>query len=192
MSIRSLFAILFVVISFGAIQAQHCTEAMANANGEESKIRAGGGFKGSYSLSCIQQGSFTEIAVSFQVFNTIPKGNSDDKVFAMRIDEIKNLPDGMCWVSSSATNSFGAGTGGTLYFRGTTHDQAGQYTLAVTMSFDTDGDGTFDRTAVNYNKVSNTGKMILRVSNETTPCENIDYSLPGNTAAVATSSIEKQ
>lgn len=186
-----MLSVFFVLISVVSIQAQHCTEAMANANGDESKIRPGGGFKGAYSLPCIAQGSFIEVAVPFQVFSTIPKGNSDDKVFAMRIDEVKNLPDGFCWVSSSSTNTFSEGTGGTLYFRGITHDQAGQYTLAITMSFDTDGDGVFDRTAVNYNKVSNTGKMILRVSNDVTPCENIDYSLPGNIASIATSSIEK-
>jgi len=192
MSIRAFItSILFSTASL-ALHAQHCTEPMAAANGEESKIRLGGGFKGAYSLPCISQGGFTELAVPFQVFSTIPKGNNDDKVYAMRIDEISNLPDGFCWVSSSASNTFEAGTGGTLYFRGLTHDQAGQYTLYVTMSFDTDGDGIFDRTAVNYNKVSNTGKMILRVSNESAPCENIDYSLPGNIASVATSSIQSQ
>lgn len=178
---RSLFLVMFTLSALFT-QAQHCSDAAVDDNGASSKIRNGGGFVGSYSLPCIMQGTYTEVAVPFKVFTTVPRGNSDDVVHALRIESIANLPDGMCWVSSRANNTFLAGEGGLLMLRGITNDNIGQFGLDIKLSFDTTGDGAFDRTDVNYNKVSNTGKMILRVTNASVNCEDVDYEAQSNVA----------
>lgn len=175
-------AVFFLTTS---LNAQHCSELSIADNGSSVKLKAGSGFSGSYSLPCIDQGNQAQIELPFQVFNTIARGSNDDQVYKMRIDKITNIPSGMCWVSSREDRTFEKGTGGLLVFKGTTKDEPGQYNLVVTVSFDTDGNGDFDREAVNYNKVSKTGKMVLRVANGTVSCQPIDYETPGNTAGVS-------
>lgn len=186
--------IVFVLVFFISINshAQHCGEASIADNGASVKLKDGSGFSGSYALPCISQTMYAEIIVPFKVFNTIPHGNGDDTVYQMRIDQITNLPQGMCWQSTKADNIFKMHEGGNLVFRGITTDNTGQFTLNVLMSFDTKGTGTFDRTDVNYNKVSKTGKMILRVVNAEVNCEMVDYSFPGNIASSGVSTASGQ
>ncbi len=183
---------LFSCLTTGTLLAQHCSDATVPDTGASAKIRAGGGFQASYSLPCIQQGVYTEVAVPFQVFNTVPRGNSDDVVAQMRIDNISNLPAGMCWVTNKADNVFQRGEGGLLMLRGIASDNVGQFALQITLSFDTNGEGTFNRTDVNYNKVSNTGRMILRVVNPGEACPDIDYDLASNIAASGTNTALRQ
>lgn len=179
----SLFCAVFFTTA--GLNAQHCSELSIPDNGSSMKLKSGSGFSGSYSLPCIEQGNQTQIEVPFQVFNTIIRGNNDDQVYKMRIDKITNIPSGMCWVTSHESRTFQKGEGGLLVFKGTTKDDPGQYNLEVLVSFDTDGNGDFDREAVNYNKISKTGKMILRVANGTVSCQPIDYETQGNTAGVS-------
>jgi hypothetical protein len=176
--------LVFMLAMFISINsnAQHCGEAAIADNGASAKLKDGSGFSGSYALPCIQQGAYTELTVPFKLFTTIPHGNGDDTVYQMRIDQISNLPEGMCWLSTKADNIYKMNEGGNLMLRGITKDNTGQFSLSITMSFDTNGDGTFDRTNVNYNKISKTGKMILRVVNSGMSCEMVDYSLSGNIA----------
>lgn len=174
------------------LNAQHCGEVYIADNGASAKLKDGSGFSGSYALPCISQTVYAEIVVPFKVFNTIPHGNGDDTVYQMRIDQISNLPEGMCWLSTKADNIYKMNEGGNLMFRGITKDNTGQFTLNITMSFDTDGDGTFDRISVNYNKISKTGKMILRVVNTSMSCEIVDYSLPGNIAGAGITTASGQ
>lgn len=152
--------LVFALAMFISINsnAQHCGEASIADNGASAKLKDGSGFSGSYALPCISQTVYAEIVVPFKVFNTIPHGNGDDTVYQMRIDQINNLPQGMCWQSTKADNIFKMHEGGNLVFRGITNDNTGQFTLNILMSFDTKGNGILDRTDVNYNKVSKTGK----------------------------------
>jgi hypothetical protein len=188
----SVLATFFLSLLISNVNAQHCSDATVADNGASAKIRDGGGFQASYSFPCVTQGVYTEIAVPFKVFNTVPRGNSDDNVSKMRIDQIGNLPDGMCWVTSKADNVFSRGEGGLLILRGIASDNAGQFSLNITVSFDTDGDGLFDRTDVNYNKVSNTGRMIVRLINPGTDCMDIDYDIQSNIAASGNNTASRQ
>ena len=189
---KLLAILLFVSASSSGAFAQHCSDVSVPDNNSYSKIRSGGGFTGSYALPCVAIGQYTEIEVPFKVFNTVPHGNADDTVYQMRIEQITNLPEGMCWLSSKADNTFAKGEGGRLVFRGITNDNAGQYVLAVTVSFDTNGSGAFNRPNVNYNKVSNTGRMILRVTTDANQCADIDYDLASNIAGAGPNTAAKQ
>ncbi len=170
------------LLFFNSIHAQHCSELSIADNGSSVQMKSGSGFSGSYSLPCIEQGNEVQIDVPFQVFNTIIRGNNDDQVYKMRIDKISNIPSGMCWVTSHSDRTFQKGQGGLLVFKGKTNDEPGQYNLNVIVSFDTDGNGDFDREAVNYNKITKTGKMVLRVANGVVSCQPIDYETTGNIA----------
>ena len=85
-----------------------------------------------------------------------------------------------CTSPNKADNTFTAGEGGSLLVRGTTTDNAGQYNLNIVVSFDITGNGTFSRANENYNKISKSGRMILRVSSTGTVCQQLDYTLTGN------------
>ncbi len=178
---------LFILLSANTINAQHCGEATVPNNTEFAKLQDGMGFLGSYALSCIPRGAYTEVQVPLKNFRLIKKLNNDDTVYAMRIESINNIPAGMCWVTNKADNTFGPGEGGSLIIRGITNDKAGQYNLTLTVSFDVTGSGEFTRANVNYNTISKSGRMILRVTDKGADCPKIDYSDPGNVAGFETS-----
>ena len=185
-------ALLLLIITFGltiSLHAQHCSEPTVPNNTAFAKLQDGMGFIGSYALPCIAQGTYTEVQIPLKNFRLIKHLNGDDTVYAMRIESISNLPDGMCWVTNKADNTFAAGEGGSLIVRGTTNDNVGQYNLNIIVSFDIDGSGNFGRANENYNKVSKSGRMILRVNAPGTACPGIQYSLPGNISGAETSTI---
>lgn len=177
--------ILLFASAYNFAIAQHCSDKNVPDNGSHAKIRQGGGFTGSYSFPCIVQNKYTELEVPFKVFNTIPHGNADDTVYQMKIEQISNIPEGMCWVTSRENNTFSKGEGGVLVLRGITADNIGQYQLSILVSFDTKGTGQFDRPNLSYNKVSNTGRMILRVTATADQCPEIDYDQQSNIAGSA-------
>lgn len=183
---------LICLLSFKT-NAQHCDDVTGPNNSAFAKLQDGMGFIGSYAIPCIPQGVNNEVQIPLKNFRIIKHLNGDDTVYAMRIESITNLPEGMCWVTNKADNTFATGEGGSLIIRGTTNDKAGQYNLNIVVSFDITSSGTFSRANENYNKVSKSGRMILRVSVPGSVCTPLDYSLPGNVAgAETTSTIEKQ
>jgi hypothetical protein len=174
-------SLVFLFAAYGA-QAQHCVQSAIPGTTDFHKIKDGTGFIASYSLPCIVQGGYSEIAIPFKVYNTIIRGRNDDAVYRMRIDAVSNLPAGMCWATDRSDNVFEKGEAGTLTIRGITSDNSGQYVLKVTLSFDTENKGEFNRAQVDFNDITQSGKMILRVSNGNTACERLDYNSIGNTA----------
>jgi|ERR1043165_3034731 hypothetical protein len=183
-----LLTLLGVLLTIN-VEAQHCSEPTIPNNTEFGKVQDGMGFIGSYALPCIAQGNYTEVQIPFKTFRLVKHLNGDDTVYHMRIESISNLPQGMCWVTNAADNTFSAGEGGSLIVKGTTIDKAGQYNLTIIVSFDITGDGKFTRANENFNKVSKSGRMILRVSSPGAACEKLDYTLPGNIAGSETSTI---
>ena len=181
--------ILFSLVFTSTINAQHCSEPTVPNNTAFAKLQDGMGFIGSYAISCIPKGSYTEVAIPFKTFRLIKHLNGDDTVYHMRIESISNLPEGMCWATNAADNTFAAGEGGSLIVKGITNDNTGQYNLTIIVSFDITGDGKFTRANENYNKISKSGRMILRVNNPGAACEKLDYTLPGNTAGTETTTI---
>ncbi|MBL7776742.1 MAG: hypothetical protein JNK66_00450 [Chitinophagales bacterium] len=178
-----------LILGTNYLAAQSCAGKQVADNSSYLKLKKGSGFSGSYALPCIQKDYQAEINVPFQTFTTIAHLNGEDTVYAMRIDKISNLPAGLCWATTSANNMFKPGEGGILQFSGVVIDNPGQYNLTMVMSFDTNGDGKFDRTDVNYNIISKTGKLILRVNTTGADCPSIDYTSPGVTASKETSGL---
>ena len=111
----AVFAFFFTKI----ITAQHCSEPTIPNTTAYAKLQDGMGFIGSYALPCIAQGTYTEVQTPLKNFHFIKHLNGDDTVYAMRIESISNLPDGMCWVTNKSDNTFAAGEGGSLIVRGT-------------------------------------------------------------------------
>ena len=185
---KALFLFVFASVFSTGVYAQHCAEATVPNNTEFGKLQDGMGFLGAYALPCITHGTYTEVQIPLKTFRLIKHLNGDDTVYQMRIVSISNLPEGMCWVTNKADNTFAAGEGGSLIVKGTTTDNLGQYNLNVVVSFDITGDGTFSRANENYNKISKSGRMILRVNSPGSACDRIDYTIPGNTAGSVSTS----
>jgi len=186
----SLFAFIFL---FAAnILAQHCAEITVPNSTAFARLQDGMGFIASYAIPGIPQGVYTEVPVPLKTFRLIKHLNGDDTVYAMRIESITNLPEGMCWATNKADNTFASGEGGSLIIRGITNDKAGQYNLNIVVSFDITGNGTFSRANENYNKISKSGRMILRVITTGTVCAPLDYSLSGNLAGTETTSTTER
>lgn len=171
---------VFFLFFFNASNSQHCATTVPVEQCDVSGITEG--FISSDLLQCIAQGQRTETAIPFKVFSHVP--NTTDSVYRMKIESVSNLPCGLCWVSSNAHDSYQANGGGCIVIQGTTNDAAGQYTLNITLSFDTSGNGTWTQTGVSLNTlVSSNGKIILRLLNPEESCGTINYSASGNTAA---------
>lgn len=176
----STFSLLFFFSFCNTLSAQHCSTTVPVEQCDATGITEG--FLSAELLQCITKGQRTQIAIPFVVYSHIP--NSTDSVYRMRIESVSNLPCGLCWVSGNTANTFNVSEGGCLVIQGTTNDVAGQYTLNVSLSFDTGGTGNWTQTGVSLNSlVTSTEKLILRLLNPEESCGGINYSISGNTAA---------
>jgi hypothetical protein len=82
------------------------------------------------SLACMVRGQQVSDTLYFTIFNRL----SGFVLDSVTIDSVNNLPDGICWMTNSADNTFGAGQNGVLYLSGVTYVGSGQYKLQVYIS----------------------------------------------------------
>ena len=144
------------------------------------------GFQSADILPCIVKGQFTETVVPFKVFQTLTFNNTTDSIYQMKIESVGNLPCGLCWASSSISNTFAKNQTGCLIIKGITNDVSGQYKLNVVLSFATNNSGSFNQQNKNLqNVVNNTAQIILIVLGSDDTCPAINYTGASNVAAVS-------
>lgn len=102
------------------------------------------GFAGSEALPCIQNGILTNVALPFKTFDSVMVSGVKQPVYKMKLEQVSNLPCGMCWTLSPGQNPYVAGEYSAILFHGTPTGNVGQYVLQVLLSFDTNGDGAYD------------------------------------------------
>ena len=73
----------------------------------------------------------TTTIIEFQNYDTLTFGGQVLTMDSLTIDTISNIPSGLCWATSSATNTFGNQQNGCIKVTGTTHAAAGQYKLHI-------------------------------------------------------------
>lgn len=69
--------------------------------------------------------------INFKNFDSVSVGTSRYKIDSLHIDTISNLPAGLCWATSSATNTFANQANGCIQVTGTTNAAPGQYKLHI-------------------------------------------------------------
>lgn len=118
--------LLFSTLSFG----QYCGNS-----GPGICIATGtlppGKFTPSDSLPCIKRGQPVDITIQFSVFDTISFGGQVVTTQDLHFDSIENLPQGLCWATSAANNTFSQALPGCIHISGTTYAPAGQYKLSI-------------------------------------------------------------
>ncbi|MFN8300071.1 MAG: T9SS type A sorting domain-containing protein [Chitinophagales bacterium] len=91
-----------------------------------------GKFTPNDSIPCIKRGEPVDITIQFSIYDTISFSGQILTIQSLKFDSIENLPQGLCWASNSATNSFPNMSSGCLHISGTTYAPAGQYKLSIT------------------------------------------------------------
>lgn len=131
---KKLFILFTLCLGISAsIFAQ--ASAMSNCNGPTNTITphpAGtAGLSPSDSvLPCATRGVAVSDTIYFTNYTTLMYHGVPITMTSLTIDSLF-LPNGLCWSTNSATNTFTTGQAGIIYVSGTTNDSAGQYKLRI-------------------------------------------------------------
>lgn len=140
-----LFAIAILAIYSGAGFSQPCTNYNSGMLAfEDYNNPMLTGFAGSEALPCVQSGILANVALPFKTFDSVMVSGVKQPVYKMKLEQVSNLPCGMCWTLSPGQNPYVAGEYSAILFHGTATGTLGQYMLQVLLSFDTNGDGVLD------------------------------------------------
>jgi hypothetical protein len=116
---------LFAGIAFGAHAQQCFIDSAVNITPRPDSVAIF--TPPSDSLACMVRGQQVSDTLYFTMFNQI----SGFMIDSVTIDSVNNLPDGICWATNRADNTFGAGQNGVLYLSGQTYVGSGQYKLRI-------------------------------------------------------------
>lgn len=166
---KKLFTLLFTTCLAFAMQAQYCGHT-GNPSGPGQCTPVGllyEGFERSDSIAPFINGEISTTVIQFQNFDTVWFGGQFLILQSLRIDSIGNLPEGLCWATDKADNTYSTNESGCIKITGVTCDQPGQYKLKIRVSpnfgvpvtIDDEGDGP---------------KLIVRVKNAVDPNTPID------------------
>ena len=73
----------------------------------------------------------TVTVIEFQNYDTLTFAGQTLTMDSLTVDTISNIPSGLCWATSSATNTFGNQQNGCIKVTGTTNAAPGQYKLYI-------------------------------------------------------------
>lgn len=120
-------------MSLGAF-AQHCLPANSTTSIPVPPPGSSAGLTPSYQdLTPGVVGQYLADTIIFTNFSSA----GGIMVNSLTIDSINNLPTGLCWETSSSTNTFGGGQAGVILVSGTPTSLAGQYKLVIWVSLST-------------------------------------------------------
>ncbi len=136
------------------------------------------GFLPANVISCIQTGQTVEILVPFNAYDSVQNGGGGEAVTNMVINDVSNLPCGLCWAANNASRTYNAGESGCLVIRGNTTAPLGQYTLDVLLSFGLQNGTIIQRSVADI--AGTTGKIIIRLVDGNDAIPEINYALSGN------------
>jgi hypothetical protein len=118
----------FAVLTFGAHAQQCFSDSSVNITPSTDSLAIF--TPSSDSLPCMVRDQQVSDTLYFTIFKTL-NGFIIDSV---TIDSVNNLPTGVCWMTNSPDNTFGAGQNGVLYLSGLPEDVSGQFKLQVFIS----------------------------------------------------------
>jgi hypothetical protein len=82
------------------------------------------------------RGQSINTSIEVNPWDTVDYGGQIDTIQSFRIDSIANLPQGLCWTTNRANNTFVVGASGCIRISGVTYCQPGQYHLVIIGTLD--------------------------------------------------------
>lgn len=108
---------------------QHCAINRININPVAASVP--GFLPSPAALACSVVDSFTQDTLYFRNYDTIYFGSYAVSIDSVRFDSISNLPPGLCWASSSASNTIAGGSSGSFLIQGIAGGPPGQYKAKI-------------------------------------------------------------
>ncbi|MBS1594256.1 MAG: T9SS type A sorting domain-containing protein [Bacteroidetes bacterium] len=164
---KLLLSIVAGVIMAAGAQAQHC--AAASNSVTPPTYSQPGLYPSADSLPCTVLGVPVSDTFYFQNFSTY----SVATVTSVKIDSITNLPPGLCWTSSSATNTFAGGASGAIVVSGTPTGPVGQYKLHIVVDVNTNLGSLANQDAETFNL-----RYWIRTRCSSATCTALDTTAP--------------
>lgn len=174
---KKLFTLLSFSFIMGASYAQYCGSSQVTAINPSSNY----GFPPLDSIPCIVQGANTTLDIPFKTYTTFTAQGNTVNIYKLRIDTMSNLPCGLCWSSTSATNEFNPNDLGTFRIQGTTNDAVGEYKVHLILSVNTQNQGAYDIQGIDADAGS--VYLYLRVKAANGNCDPVNTNVPGLTAS---------
>ncbi|MBS1623997.1 MAG: T9SS type A sorting domain-containing protein [Bacteroidetes bacterium] len=174
---KKLFTLLSLTLFFGASYAQYCGSSQVSAVNPGS----GYGFPKLDSIACIVQGANTTLDIPFRTYTHFTAQGNPVTIYKLRIDEMSNLPCGLCWSTNKATNEFSPDEYGTFRIQGTTNDAVGEYKIHLLLSVATQNANNYDVQGIDAD--AGGVYLYLRVMAANGSCAPVDTSSLGLTAS---------
>lgn len=173
---KKLFTLLSLTLFFGASYAQYCGSSQVSTINPGS----GYGFPALDSIPCIIQGASTTLDIPFRTYTTFTAQGNTVNIYKLKIDVMDNLPCGLCWSTTSATNEFSPNAYGTFRIQGTTNDAVGEYKIHLLLSVATQNANNYDIDSIDADAGS--VYLYLRVKAAGGNCDPVNTNVPGLTA----------
>jgi hypothetical protein len=178
-SLQRIFAILLLVATGFAAQAQYCGPTICTPG---TNMPAPGFSPPADSVPCAVKGVAYAQTVQVKMPNTVVSGGTTYKLKNIRIDSVGNLPCGLCWATSRANNTFDSSEQFCLKVSGITYDNPGQFKLNILVTATVYiGIGTLT-TSQAANATAAGLNYWVRVQALGGPCTPIDTLAAGNTS----------
>jgi len=129
---KKLFTTILCVTVFAAgAFAQHCATATTSIAPKPASGTPGL-TPTPANLPCgIDSGTFNTDTIYFENYSSFAVGGNTVTLNSLKIDSINNLPEGLCWETNVANNTFTTGQTGVIYVSGNCTAAPGQYKLKL-------------------------------------------------------------
>lgn len=174
---KKLFTLLSLTLCFGASYAQYCGSSQISTITPTNNY----GFPDLDSIPCIVQGAATTLDIPFKTYTTFTAQGNTVNIYKLKIDVMDNLPCGLCWSSTSATNEFNPNDLGTFRIQGTTNDAVGEYKIHLLLSVNTQNQGAYNIDSIDAD--AGGVYLYLRVKANGGNCDPVNTNAPGLTAS---------
>ncbi len=128
---RKLILLAPFIISALFTNAQYCGNSGPAQCTADGSILQPGLSPMSDSLPPFENGVASTTVIQFRNFNTVFFGGQQFTLQSLTIDTIDNLPNGLCWASDRANNTYLNSENGCIKVNGTPCDSTGQYKLRI-------------------------------------------------------------
>jgi hypothetical protein len=122
---------LFLAMTIVHLSAQYCGNSGPSICTPPANLGAAGLYPIPANLSPLINGLVSSTVIDFQNFDTVEFDNQLLHINSVAIDTVANLPSGLCWASSSPTNSWTTSGTGCIVVSGTPCDNPGQWSVPV-------------------------------------------------------------
>ena len=133
---KTLLTLITALFTVGLASAQYCGNSGPAVCSPTGTQTSSGLFPASENLPSFINGAQTSTVIQFKNFDTISFSGQVINVQTLRFDSISNLPQGLCWATSQANNTYANQQDGCIVISGTPCATPGQYKLYIIATMD--------------------------------------------------------